>query len=335
MTSLETRYRRLLAFYPREHRQLYGEEMLGVLMAGATPGRSRPSLPELTDLIGSALAVRLRRAAGASADEHWRRAAYTAMLIGALLLLTGSGYRVVGSLSLSLNYHGIGDVAPTRDEWVRLIARIFVLTAGLLRWRRLTALCAVVAAAIQYAQVAAGYAASPVDVLYSGALLTVATMVAALALWLIRAERQPRPRSLWLLGTAGALLVGWAATVWLSWPRRDLVLEGIFGVIIIFGSAAVLTWWRQPAAERPRLLAFGVPVVAMGVLVQWGFAGFELDYERDFPHPTYLTGLQWVVLAAVPLLSFAVAALAVNRYERFRHRGGRDRAAEQRGVTPG
>ncbi|MGW5162218.1 hypothetical protein ACWEPN_42680, partial [Nonomuraea wenchangensis] len=42
MSSLETRYRRLLAAYPRDHRARHEEEMLGVLLAGARPGQTRP-----------------------------------------------------------------------------------------------------------------------------------------------------------------------------------------------------------------------------------------------------------------------------------------------------
>jgi hypothetical protein len=44
MTTLENRYRRLLALFPRDHRLLYEEEMIGVLMADAESGQGRPSL---------------------------------------------------------------------------------------------------------------------------------------------------------------------------------------------------------------------------------------------------------------------------------------------------
>src|ERR1022692_4345021 len=46
--SLERRYRRLLACYPRAFRREHTEEMLAVLMAGARQGR-RPSLAESAD----------------------------------------------------------------------------------------------------------------------------------------------------------------------------------------------------------------------------------------------------------------------------------------------
>ena len=49
MTSagLEIRYRRLLRWYPAARQ----DEMLGVLMAGAEPGRNRPGLAESADLL--------------------------------------------------------------------------------------------------------------------------------------------------------------------------------------------------------------------------------------------------------------------------------------------
>jgi hypothetical protein len=57
---LERRYGRLLRLYPRSYREQYGEDLLGVLMAGASPGRSRPRLMETLDLLHGALSVHAR-----------------------------------------------------------------------------------------------------------------------------------------------------------------------------------------------------------------------------------------------------------------------------------
>ncbi len=59
-TSLERRYRRLLAFYPQEFRRERGQELLAVLMAGARPGQRRPGLAESADLLRSATWMRVR-----------------------------------------------------------------------------------------------------------------------------------------------------------------------------------------------------------------------------------------------------------------------------------
>ncbi len=60
MTDLENRYRRLVALYPRDHRERHGEEMLGVLLAGAGE-HARPGLGETVDLLWSAARLHLRR----------------------------------------------------------------------------------------------------------------------------------------------------------------------------------------------------------------------------------------------------------------------------------
>jgi hypothetical protein len=43
--GLERGYRRLLACYPARFRSEHGEELVGVLMAGARDGQRRPGLP--------------------------------------------------------------------------------------------------------------------------------------------------------------------------------------------------------------------------------------------------------------------------------------------------
>ncbi len=51
MSTLERRYRRLLAWYPADYRRIYGEEMLGVLMAAAAArGGGRPGLADTLNL---------------------------------------------------------------------------------------------------------------------------------------------------------------------------------------------------------------------------------------------------------------------------------------------
>lgn len=87
MTGLEARYRRLLAFYPREHRQLYEDEMLGVLLAAARPGQRWPSPAEVADIFASAGRVRWLHRSGLAPDDDWRRAAHAVRVFGAILLL--------------------------------------------------------------------------------------------------------------------------------------------------------------------------------------------------------------------------------------------------------
>jgi hypothetical protein len=58
--ELERRYRRLLRLYPREFRVRRGAEMLGVLMAAAREGQTRPALGDVADIAGGSLLMRLR-----------------------------------------------------------------------------------------------------------------------------------------------------------------------------------------------------------------------------------------------------------------------------------
>ena len=54
---LEDRYRRLLAYYPRQYRRVHGEEILAVLLTAAAPGQTRPGLADAADLTLGALRV--------------------------------------------------------------------------------------------------------------------------------------------------------------------------------------------------------------------------------------------------------------------------------------
>jgi hypothetical protein len=86
-TGLEQWYRRLLAWYPAEHRQIYGEEMLGVMLAGARPDQRYPGRREAVDVLASAIRARLGRAAAAVADRRWADAAAVLGVVASILLL--------------------------------------------------------------------------------------------------------------------------------------------------------------------------------------------------------------------------------------------------------
>ena len=79
--NLERRYRRLLAWYPREFRDENGQEMLAVLMACAADGRRRSGLAQAADLIRGGLWMRLRPSVPRSARTV--RAAVRFMVAGA------------------------------------------------------------------------------------------------------------------------------------------------------------------------------------------------------------------------------------------------------------
>jgi hypothetical protein len=57
---LEQRYRRLLRLYPHEFRARRADEMLGVLMASAGTGQSKPARGDVRDIVWGSLVMRLR-----------------------------------------------------------------------------------------------------------------------------------------------------------------------------------------------------------------------------------------------------------------------------------
>jgi hypothetical protein len=82
---LERRYRRLLAVYPRRYRRRHEEEILSVLLAGASARQRRPGVAEAASLMRSGVAMRLRP--GVPRSAHTMRGALRLMYLGALLEL--------------------------------------------------------------------------------------------------------------------------------------------------------------------------------------------------------------------------------------------------------
>jgi hypothetical protein len=83
--ALERRYRALLLWYPAAHRSIYGDEMLGVLMAAASARhQSHPGPAETLNLVGSGLRARLR-AIGTGTDPAWRDALAIYSLVAPIL----------------------------------------------------------------------------------------------------------------------------------------------------------------------------------------------------------------------------------------------------------
>lgn len=83
MSQLERRYRRLLAWYPHGYREVYQDEMLGVLLDAAGPERTRPTIRETADLLTGALRYRLPQAG--SRGHQWRRV-ITGLIVSVLMI---------------------------------------------------------------------------------------------------------------------------------------------------------------------------------------------------------------------------------------------------------
>jgi hypothetical protein len=86
--ELERRYRKLVIWFPAEHRLVHGDEVTGVLMAGAPPDRTRPGIGETLDLIRGAMLIRLRPGRALSDRDGWRDAVAVFSVAGPVLLFT-------------------------------------------------------------------------------------------------------------------------------------------------------------------------------------------------------------------------------------------------------
>ena len=86
--NLENWYRRMLAWFPAEHRQVYGEEMVGVLLASASDGQRRPGPGDVIDLAAGGLRARLHSFFRAGhLDQDWRDALTVFSVAAPVLLL--------------------------------------------------------------------------------------------------------------------------------------------------------------------------------------------------------------------------------------------------------
>jgi hypothetical protein len=110
LSTLEYRYRSLLAWYPVEHRALHEEEMLSVLLAGARPDQTRPTPAETFDLIRGALRIRSRHLTGGPATP-WRDALAITGLI-ATVLLVAEGLRFALNVPADLRWISLRHASP-------------------------------------------------------------------------------------------------------------------------------------------------------------------------------------------------------------------------------
>ena len=238
MSELEQRYRRLLARYPRDHRERHGEEMLAVLMSAAGD-RKRPSRREYTDLAWAALRLHLRRVVAADGGVDPRNVLAIVSLLGPVALLAGATTGL-HELAWWVKVGGLADMPwstqfPDAPVWV-LWGVVAVLV--LLGWRR------------------------------------AATVVAwpAVALFVLVAVFLPHQHR-WTGMDAGWILVGLLTAVALTWspgPARGRELVGGRAVLVMVVTVGVTValgvfGHREPVADALGLVAvIGGTVVACG-----------------------------------------------------------------------
>jgi hypothetical protein len=167
VSALERRYRRLLAAYPPPHRQVHGEEMVGVLLASAGPRQRWPRLADAADLIAGATRIRFRALRGRAGDPAWRDALALVSVIAPMLLLA-DGLATADLVGVAIRS---ATGSPENPFWLAYpwnwsitFGPAIVMVFALAGWRRsvaVTALATTVGATVPLILSSASYLASP------------------------------------------------------------------------------------------------------------------------------------------------------------------------------
>jgi hypothetical protein len=315
---LERHYRRLLMVYPPDHRREYEEEMIGVLLADTAPGRSRPGLRNVVDLVLSALAVRWLRRRTGMRDERWLLAARAVQVFGSLLLLAVGLHRVAIEETAALRYST--EYAPhvPPAEWLRPGAWALVLLLALVGRHRIAAVAAVAGVVAEAVPLLGLYFDTPARLLDGYWILVAAVIVGVTSL---AASGRALPAGtacvvaagvlVTLSGVGSVLLGGSASDLMLGWRPVPLPAVAGYGAAVVLVGLGVL---RLPAPVVRRMVVAAVPIVVCWPLVRVGFGGL-IAHNIRAPEPALLGPVQWAALLVLPLLAAWAAAMVNRRYE--------------------
>jgi hypothetical protein len=261
---LERRYRRLLTCYPVEHRRVYGEEMIGVLIASTPNGQRRPDLADTLNMFGGGLRVRLRGLVTGAFDPAWSNALALATLIVPVLLAV-LAWQQIGLL---------GPPGPPQSASTERLAEVAFLLVplalGLLKLRNLASAAAI--ATLIWMMVAALAGGQLADPSQSAYLVLLAVQVLALtvspgpahALTLITAKNVGLAVP-WLLGAAYL-----ARVIPTHYPVPLIVAETGIGLIALAALPALAT----PGGRRLFVIIGVIPLSAL-VTTILTFAGVQ------------------------------------------------------------
>ncbi|MEW2145414.1 hypothetical protein AB0869_21635 [Micromonospora vinacea] len=333
--DLERRYRRLLAVYPWQHRRVYEDEMLAVLLAGARPGQRRPGAAEVRDLVGAGLRARLRVGARGFTEPSWADAATVTGLLVGVVLLAFAGKALLNQVIHPGLPPGYAPSGPDLVDWLRVAGWAGVCAAVLLGWRWAAAGLAWAGVLGWGALVAPRTGDNPtyvVDTLPQFALAVVAA--AALTV------PAPRRRAIALLGVRRllALVLGPAAMVALLVTNRvtsptfdfgggvsyqffygieassELVLWLYVAGLAVAALAMVIAVATLTAEVRRRIVVMLLPVAALALVIDNALAGWATS-TMYMGHTIPLVPAQWAMLVLVAPVTFLAGALLVRRRE--------------------
>ncbi|WP_433250620.1 hypothetical protein ACQPYK_04485 [Streptosporangium sp. CA-135522] len=245
MSDLERHYRRLLRLYPRDHRARHEEEMLGVLMAAAKPGRRHPHPQDVADLISGAAAIRLRRPISPQSLMWWRDAARVAAALGPLVLLIQQFPEAVRDIGRYIQRGPEPGVLSTGTVVEQTLGLLVYVVVTVLAWH-------------DYRRIPAGLAWT--WTIWLGSDMIIPSSYT----W---SSSQLLPLGLLLLSyaTVAVLLTGTAH------PRRGVQLVGRRRILIWFavvlGATTVIRLWPATGAAQLlwELVPLGLTAIACGM----------------------------------------------------------------------
>lgn len=292
--SLERSYRRLLTCYPAEHRSIYGEEMIGVLLASAPTGQRRPGVADALDLVGGGARVRLRALLTGAQDPGWRDALALTSLIAPVVLAALVLRQNLGWIA-ALTWHNW-----TPDFGLAGVAVLLVpVVLGLAGLRRVGALAAV-ATVVWFAAQAAAFGGHVPEPRLACYLVLIAIEALALA-----ASPGPRHALRLITGKGMLLALPWAAGIAYAGgliPTSYPVPQIVARIAIVLVAIAGLPVLIMPLGRRLAVLIAIIPGSAFVVTVLT-FAHVQF---YDMSSAAALASLYLPPLALAGLTFFAV-----------------------------
>ncbi|WP_433721783.1 hypothetical protein ACQP2Y_41340 [Actinoplanes sp. CA-051413] len=320
---LEIRYRRLLAIYPPAHRHAYEEEMVTVLMEGASPGQRRPALGEAVDLLRAGLLARLGRGAQSMRTSAWRDAAAVAALLSAVLLAAVAGRRLILGLLYAresgdpMRAFGV-DGGLLIDVAARSVAWLVVVVAVLLAARRTAMALAVVAVLVEITAVAVWLPSQE----FRAVRMSWALVAALLTVALLVLSRRGRPAVV-ILGRRGSVMLAAGLVLaavralllpWWPTPPQILGLVTVTDVLLVAAGALLLAGLQRiPAGIRRRLLVLLAPLLAVPVAQHQLEQAIDITLARSVTPGIVVVDV--LMMAGIPLLAFALAAVVLHLRE--------------------
>ena len=288
--ALERRYRRLLAWFPAEHRREYAEDMISVLLASTPQGRRRPRLADAFDLMTGGLRARLRRRGAGLSDARWPDALAVCSVAVPVTLLAALAVSYLWNLLPAFDFNGVSDFYLPA---LALAAPPLIA----LRYRRTAAVVALAAAA-WFWFLLLGSLTVWIDGLEASYCVALLVQVIALA-------GSPGPRRVaaimtwktWLVLSAAGITMG-AASIY-PWSLRTWQAAAVVVAFLAVVGAGLVVTLPTPTALR-LLLLLAVPAVPCVVWVLQFTAALAGNASQD----------QFPVLAFLPVLLLACASAA-------------------------